>query len=298
MAASTASTLDLSSLPAPDLIELQSFDTVFARMVADVQARLPSFDATVDSDPAVTVLQVAAYWVQLQCAAINDLARQQMVAFATGANLDHLAALVRVQRLTLDSGDAARGLTPTLESDAELRQRIVLAPEGFTVAGPERAYVYHAKSADGAVRDASATSPAPGEVLVSVLARDGDGTAPADLLARVQASVNSDSVRPLGDLVSVASARILPFRVEARLVTFSGPDVELVRAAARTALDTYIADSRLLGRDITRSGLYAALHVPGVMRVDLMSPAADIVCDDTEAAYCTGITLTHGGHGA
>jgi phage-related baseplate assembly protein len=138
MAATTASTLDLSSLPAPDLIELQSFDIVFARMVADVQARLPSFDATVDSDPAVMVLQVAAYYVQLQCAAINDLARQQMVAFATGANLDHLAALVRVQRLTLNDGDPTRGLAPTLESDAELRQRIVLAPEGFTVAGPER----------------------------------------------------------------------------------------------------------------------------------------------------------------
>jgi phage-related baseplate assembly protein len=253
MAASTASTLDLSSLPAPDLIELQSFDTVFARMVADVQARLPSFEATVDSDPAVMVLQVAAYYVQLQCAAINDLARQQMVAFATGANLDHLGALVRVQRLTLSSGDPARGVAPVLESDAELRQRIVLAPEGFTVAGPERAYVYHAKSADGAVRDASATSPAPGVVLVSVLARDGDGTAPADLLAKVKASVNSDSVRPLGDLVTVASAKILPFRVEARLVTFAGPDIGLVLAAARASLDAYIAASRLLGRDITLS---------------------------------------------
>ncbi|MFV0625203.1 baseplate J/gp47 family protein [Sphingomonas sp. ac-8] len=298
MAAGTASTLDLSSLPAPDLIELQSFDTILARMVGDVQARLPSFDATVDSDPAVTVLQVAAYYVQLQCAAINDLARQQMVAFATGANLDHLAALVRVRRLEVDAGDAARGVAPTLESDAALRQRIVLAPEGFSVAGPQLAYVYHAKSADGAVRDASATSPAPGEVLVSVLARDGDGTAPADLLARVAEVVNSDSVRPLGDLVTVASAEILPFQVEARLVTFTGPDIDLVLAAARRSLDAYLAASRLLGRDITRSGLYAALHVAGVMRVELTSPAADIVCDDTQATHCIAIALAHGGYDA
>jgi phage-related baseplate assembly protein len=296
MAASTASTLDLSSLPAPDLIELPSFETVFARMVADVQARLPSFDATIDSDPAVIVLQVAAYHLQLISTAVNDTARQLMVASATGANLDQLAALVGVGRLTIDVGDPAQGIAPTMESDAALRQRIVLAPESFSVAGPELAYVYHAKSADGAVRDASATSPAPGEVLVSVLARDGDGSAPADLLAKVQAIVGSDSVRPLGDLVTVASAKIRPFDLKARLVTFSGPDVGVVLAAARVSLDVYLAESRLLGRDITLSGLYAALHVPGVMRVEIVAPSADVVCDATQAAYCTGITLTHGGY--
>jgi phage-related baseplate assembly protein len=296
MAASTASTLDLSSLPPPDLIEQLSFDDVLARMVADVQARLPAFDATVDSDPAVIVLQVAAYHLQIHRAAVNDAARQLMVASATGSNLDQLAALVRVQRLTIDEGDPARGIPPRLESDAALRQRITLGPEGFSVAGPELAYVFHAKSADGAVRDASATSPVPGEVLVSVLARDGDGTAPGDLLAKVAAIVNSDSVRPLGDLVRVASGEIRRFELSARLVTFSGPDIDLVLSAARASLDAYLSGSRLLGRDITRSGIYAALHVPGVMRVEILSPASDVVCDATQAAYCTNITLTHGGY--
>ncbi|MCC2976243.1 baseplate J/gp47 family protein [Sphingomonas sp. PL-96] len=296
MPASTASTLDLSSLPAPDLIERLPFDTIVGQMVADVQLRLPSFDATVDSDPAVIVLQVAAYHVQLLRAAVNDAARQVMVASATGANLDQLAALVGVARLTIDAGDPAQGIVPTLESDAALRQRIVLAPESFSVAGPELAYVYHATSADGAVRDASATSPAPGQVLVSVLARDGDGTAPAVLLAKVAAVVGSDHVRPLGDLVTVASAEIRRFEVVARLVTFSGPDVGVVLTAARVALDEYLAASRRLGRDITRSGLYAALHVSGVMRVEILAPAADVVCDATQAAYCTDVTLTHGGY--
>ncbi|RSV12289.1 baseplate assembly protein [Sphingomonas sp. ABOLF] len=298
MAASTASTLDLSSLPAPDLIEQLPFDDVLARMVADVKARLPTFDATVDSDPAVIVLQVAAYHLQLHRAAVNDAARQLMVASATGANLDQLAALVGVARLTIDAGDPSRGIPPTMEGDGALRQRIVLAPESFSVAGPELAYVYHAKSADGAVRDASATSPAPGEVLVAVLARDGDGTAPPDLLAKVEAVVGSDSVRPLGDLVTVASAEIRRFELAARLVTFSGPDVGVVLTAARSSLDAYLAESRRLGRDITLSGLYAALHVPGVMRVEIVAPTADVVCDPTQAAYCTRITLTHGGYDA
>ncbi|MCG7349291.1 baseplate assembly protein [Sphingomonas sp. ACRSK] len=297
MSAGTASTLDLSSLPAPDLIEQLSFDDVLARMVADVRLRLPGFDATVDSDPAVIVLQVAAYHLQLHVAAVNDKARQLMVASATGANLDHLAALVGASRRTVDGGDPGQGIPPKLEGDDELRQRIVLAPESFSVAGPELAYVYHAKAADGAVLDARATSPAPGEVLVSVLAREGDGRASAELLGKVAAVVNSDSVRPLGDLVTVASAEIRPFALDARLVTFSGPDIGLVLAAARSSLDVYLASSRLLGRDITLSGLFAALHVAGVMRVEILAPTADIVCGATQAAHCTGVTLIHGGYG-
>src|SRR5258707_10016523 len=34
------------------------------------------------------------------------------------------------------------------------RSRVHLAPRGFTVAGPEGAYIYHARSADGQVLDA------------------------------------------------------------------------------------------------------------------------------------------------
>src|SRR5690606_40001523 len=134
-----------------------------------------------------------------------------MTAYVTGANLDHLAALVGVARLELSPGDPDRGIAPTMESDDALRQRIVLAPEGFSVAGPELAYVFHVESASGDILDASATSPAPGEVLVSVLARAGDGTAGAPLLDAVAAIVNDRSVRPLGDLVTVASADIVEF---------------------------------------------------------------------------------------
>lgn len=253
-------------------------------MVADVRLRLPSFDATLDSDPAMIVLQVAAYRELLLRAAVNDDARQVMVASATGANLDQLGALVGVTRLSATEGDDA------------FRQRIVLGPEGFAAAGPELAYVYHAKSSAGGVRDASAISPAPGEVLVSVLAHDGDGTASPALLAAVRAAVTDRSVRPVGDLVTVAGAEIRRFVVSATIYTYIGPDSTLVLAASRAGLDAYLADCRLLGRDVTMSGLYAALTVPGVQRVVLAAPVADIVCDATQATYCTGVAIVHGGY--
>ena len=295
-ATSNSTTVDLSRLPAPVIVEQKAFDTIVAEMVAHVQSLLPSFDATVDSDPAVKVLHVAAYRELLIRQAFQDGGEQLMVAFATDARLDHLGALVGVARLVVTPANATTGADAVYEDDDTYRQRIVLAPEGFSVAGPELAYVKHAKDASADVLDASATSPAPGEVLVSVLSATGDGTAEAELLASVAAIVTDPAIRPLGDLVTVASARIIGFAIVASLTTFDGPDINLVLAAARKKLDAYLAFNRKLGRAITTSGIIAALTVEGVHKVSLPAPVADIDCDLTEAANCTGITITHGGY--
>jgi len=294
MAVTTSTTVDLSRLPAPIVVEQLAFEQIVAQMIAKVVELLPTFDATIDSDPAVKVLHAAAYRELLLRQAFQDSALQLFVAYATGARLDHLAVLVGVSRQLVTSANPATGAAAIYENDDRLRQRIILAPEGFSVAGPELAYVKHAKDASADVLDASAITPAPGEVLVSVLSQHGDGTASADLLARVTAIVNNPGIRPLGDLVTVASAQIVPFVVVARLVTFSGPDPDLLVATARDALAAFLADNRKLGRTITRSGLTAALSPAGVHRVDL-DLNADVVCGATEAANCTAIAVSHGG---
>ena len=296
--AATPTTLDLSRLPAPVFVEQLGFEDILAQMIAAVQALVPSFDATVDSDPAVKVLQVAAYREMLIRQAFQDGAAQNLVAYATGARLDHLGALVGVARLQVTPADPLTGAAAIMEDDEALRARIVLAPESFTSAGPELAYVSHAKGASGDVADASATSPAPGKVLVSVLSRTGDGTAPPALITAVDAIVTDKAIRPLGDDVTTASAQIVPFAVAATLVTFSGPDVDVVLNAAHAALVAYIADNRKLGRTITRSGIIAALSAANVHRVDLTAPAADVVCDATQATWCTDIAIVHGGYAA
>lgn len=294
--AAVSTTVDLSRLPAPEIVVQLDFETILAEMVADVQVLQPSFDATVDSDPAVKVLQVAAYRELLLRRAFQEGALQNFVAYASDTRLDHLAALVGVTRLTVTPADPLTGTGAIMEADDDLRQRVVLAPESFTVAGPELAYVARAKEASADVLDASATSPSPGNVLVSVLARDGDGTASPALIALVEAVVTDKGVRPLGDRVTVASTELVPFTVIAAIRTFAGPDAALIVAAARTALDTYLAENRRLGRDVTRSGLYAALTVAGVQRVDLALPLGDINCTATQTAHCTAIALTHAGY--
>lgn len=296
MAANSSTTVDLSHLDRPTIVAPVDYEATLARMIARVQSILPTFDATVDSDPAVKVLQVAAYLQMLDQQDFNERLVGRLVAYATGATLDHIGAAIGVARLTLIPANATTGAPAVMEDDDALRGRIVIGPEKFTTAGTELSYVAHAKDASALVLDASATTPARGEVLISILSREGDGTASADLLAAVRAIVTDPGVRPLGDLVTVASAALIPFEVNARLWTYSGPDATLVLATARASLDAYLAKSRRLGRDITVSGLYAALTVEGVQRVELIAPVANIVCDAEQAARCTKIAVSHAGY--
>jgi phage-related baseplate assembly protein len=298
MADATFTAVDLSRLPAPDAVERLDFETLYADAVARMKAAMLesglAFESR-DSDPASKVLQVFAYFAQLMRQRINEAVRAVMAAYATGADLDNLAALFGITRLTITPADDVLGIPAVMESDADFRRRMVLAPEGYSVAGPEGAYIFHALSADGDILDASATSPSPGEVVVSVLSRTGSGEASPDLIAAVDAYVSDETRRPLTDFVTVQSAEIVPYTVEAAIKTFSGPDGSVVMDAARASLDVYVEESHRLGRDITRSGVFAALHVEGVQDVNLTSPAANIIISRTQAPYCTGISVTYAG---
>ncbi|UWR86988.1 baseplate assembly protein [Phaeobacter inhibens] len=289
--------INLSQLPAPDVLQAVDFETAFAEMVAELRQRDPVFDALVESDPAYKVLEIAAFYRTLAIQQVNDAARAVMPAYATGADLDHIAARYAVVRLVIEPGDpqALPPVLPVLESDAALRRRMFLAFEGLSTAGPMGAYVFYALGADPDVGDASVQSPAPGEVLVTVLSRSGDGAAPAALLAAVDTALNADDVRPLTDLVIVRGAEVLTYNIEAVLTVLPGPDSGVVREAAERAALAYASQQRRLGADITLSGLYAALHQPGVQNVALVSPAADIAVNASQAAFCTAVSVSTGG---
>lgn len=291
------SAIDLSQLPAPSIIEPLDYETIRSAMLADLVARMPAFSALLESDPVVKLVEVCAYRELLLRQRVNDACRGVMLAKAVGADLDHLAALFGVARFVIDPGDPAAipPVAPTLESDTDFRRRVQLSLEGFSTAGPIGAYIYHALSADADVLDASAESPLPGDVVVTVLSRTGTGAASPALVAAVQAALSADDVRPLCDTVGVQSATIVTWSIVATLVCYAGPDRAVILAAARAAAAAYAAEQHRLGRDVTRSGIYAALHRPGVQRVVLVNPAADIPIAPHQASWCTAITLTDGG---
>jgi len=289
--------IDLSQLPAPQVVEALDYETIFAAMLADLVARDPAFSALVESDPAYRILEVAAYRELLIRQRVNDAARAVMLPYAQGADLDNLAALYNVSRLLIDAGDpdAVPPIAATYETDAALRRRAQLAPEAITTAGSIGSYVFHGLSASALVKDVAIASPVPGQVQVTVLATLADGTPDQALLDAVDTALNVETVRPLTDQVAVQAATITTYTIDASLYVYPGPDAEIVRQAAQDAVTQYTTDHHALGHDITLSGLYAALHQPGVQRVELTEPAASLTIAATAAAYCTAITVTTGG---
>ena len=199
--------IDLSQLPAPQIVDVPDFETLLAERKAEFVALHPKDEQEavirtleLESEPVTKLLQENAYRELLLRQRINEAAQAVMVAYAIGGDLDQLAANYNVKRLTVTpaDNDAVPPVAAVMESDEALRLRVPAAFEGLSVAGPTAAYEFHARSADGRVADASATSPAPAEVVLTVLSREGDGTAEKDLLDVVEKALNSEiSTKPL-----------------------------------------------------------------------------------------------------
>lgn len=286
--------VNLSQLPAPNVVETLDFETILAGMIADLQERDPTFTAMVESDPAYKILEVCAYRELLMRQRVNESAKAIMLAYATGADLDQLGANVGVQRLVITPADDTT-VPPTpavMESDEDFRARIQLSPEGYTTAGSEGSYVFHGLGANADVKDVQAVSPEPGKVTVYVLSRTGDGSAPQATIDAVAKTLNGETVRPLTDEVTVLSANIVTYTIDAVLTMFPGPDSSVVLQSAIDAVTAYAEAQRRIGYDVTLSGLYRALHQPGVQNVTLNSPTASLVLGEGQASYCTGINVT------
>lgn len=288
--------VDLSRLPFPAVIELLSFEEIVAAAKALLIELAPETEAVLqdESEVLVKLIHVFAYRELHLRQRVNDSAKAMTLPYAVGADLD-VAAAPFATRLVATPADPATGAPAVMESDDSLRERAMMGPEGFSVAGPAGAYVKFARDASGQVLDASCITPQPGDVLVTVLSRDADGVPDQALLDAVMAAVSDENVRPLTDHVIVQPAEILPFTVEAVIKTFAGPDSDVVVAEARRRLDDYIARSYRLGRDITLAALTAALCPDGVQDVILVQPAASIIVTPEQAALCQGVTLTYGG---
>ena len=275
------SPIDLGTLPVPDVIEALDPEVILSEIKADVILRAPEIEAVLalESEPAVKILEAAAFREFLIRGRINDAARAVMLAHATGGDLDNLAALFGVARL-----DG--------EVDAMFRERAELSLEGFSTAGPTGAYEYHARAAHADVKGVAVSSPAPGTVEVVVLSRLGNGTPSQEVLDAVAAGLNDDDVRPLTDLVQVAPAIVLAYEVRADVVLDGGQDRVTLLTAIAAAVQAYVDARHALGAIVSLSGLYAALHRPGVLSASLAEPLADVSPAKTQAAYCASVTIS------
>lgn len=294
-------TIDLSQLPKPTIIEELDFETILVDVKALMVAAFPADQQSavaaalgLESEPLNIIAQAIAYRELLLRQRINEGVAACMLSHSTGDDLDNIAANLDTERLTIT---AATDTTDTVtESDEALRLRAQAAFEGMSVAGPSAAYEYFARSASGKVADVKASSPAPAEVVIAVLSTEGDGTASPELLADVAEAVNDEEVRPLGDRVTVRSAEIVDYEINATLYLYPGPESEPIINAADASLQKFLKqNNKKISRDVARSAISAALHVQGVQRVVINSPANDIKISDVQAARNIGYHLENGG---
>lgn len=299
----TFTPIDLSQLPAPSVVEPLDFESLLQarkeRLVslwpvaeqAALRARL-----ALESEPLTKLLEENTYRELLLRQRVNEAALGTMLAKALGSDLEQIAAGVNLARLVVTPANP-NAMPPTaavLETDDALRERVQMAWEGLSVAGPRNAYILHARNASGKVADASAISPSPAVVTVTVQSLEGDGSASAELLATVSQALNDEDVRPVGDRLTVQSAQILSYQVKAVLhLANTGAEGEVILATARQQLAAYVNQRRRLGVRVSRSGIDAALHVAGVAWVELKD-WQDLTPTEAQAAYCTAINVTLG----
>ena len=272
---------ELAGLPSPQVLETLRFEHIFDALLRDFQVRYPQYSALLASDPAIKLIEVAAYRELLLRSRINEAARANLLAFAVGNDLEHLGAFYGVTRLPQ-------------EQDEPLRRRIRARIMGFANAGGAAHYRYWALSASPEVADVAVDSPGPGRVRISVLPTGHSDTVPESLLETVRATVLRDDVRVLTDTVEVVPVSLVPVTVVAQIWLY--PDTPMaVFDGLAPRLTRELAQAAVLGWDLTRSWLIGQLQQPGVHKIELTSPDADIRIHSTQAVRLTDVQLTFAG---
>lgn len=185
------------------------------------------------------------------------------------------------------------------ESDASLAERIRLAPNSFSVAGPEKAYIYHAKSVSSSVIDVSVTSPTPGEVDVYVLL-SGGVLPQEETLQQISDYLNDSSIRPLTDYVKVLAPKAVNYQIELHywIGREDSSRAEQIKAEVTAAVEKYrLWQQGKIGRDMLPAKLIQYVMQAGASRIDspTMKPADFKALESGQVAQCTDVKIVYEG---
>lgn len=272
--------IDLSKLPAPEIVVQKTIDEILQERLTKLKSEGIDIDNFTASDPVYRNLLASSYREYLLRADVNEQTLGNMLAYARGPQLDHIASnpLYNIERL-----DG--------ESDEAFKRRIQLTPEGFSVAGPVGKYIFESLSSSPDVKDASFNSPAPMHGDITILSKVGDGTPEQALLDEVSTHLSGDDVRPQTDLITVKAPTILSYSVTATLIVADGPDLQQVINQAKANLQSYVDSQHRLGGQVVTAGVYGALMVEGVIDVSLTG-FSDVKAGIAEAPYCNELNIS------
>ena len=277
--------VDLDSLQRPQAIDTPSDQAILDELKADLIALYPDIEPylELESEPSLKILEVVAFReANVVRPHINDVLRSRLLAFATGADLDHLAAFYEVTRLPG-------------ETDTAFRERVALENKGRSTGGSKYWYEAAARRADVRVKSATVYRERLLPIIhIAILSTENGGIPTQDLLDAVSAVVLSNTVRLVNDTIVIEAAVSQPTPVVA--------DVWLLPDAASGVLDQMgpalqeaWANEGGIGFDLEPSWLQARLHLQGVKRVEVIAPADPVIAPDGVAIAIGPITLNFKG---
>lgn len=185
-----------------------------------------------------------------------------------------------------------------VESDDQYRQAIYEAPEKFSTAGPDGAYLYWAKRANGLVGDVSVGSPSPGVVRIYVLLKDGKMPT-EEIIQDIYDICNDREVRPLTDKLEIEAPNKIEYELnlEYYIDSDSKPFVSQIQGNISDSIEEYVNwQSEKIGRDINPDKIVELMRQAGAKRVVINNPIfTKISRSDGEIAVLTSKEITFKG---
>lgn len=159
------------------------------------------------------------------------------------------------------------------ESDEAFYERMRDNMNSYSSAGSKGAYIYHVKSVSSLIKDVCVTSPSAGYVDIRILLETG---LPDDeIIKKVYDTVNSDTVRPLTDYVTISAPNTVEFDIDFTYYMSNNSELSITETEKliNEAKESYIKwQTEKMGRDINPSYLISLLMQTGIKRVDVRKP--------------------------
>lgn len=284
---------DLAGFPPAEAIEEMDVERILARHIADFivgwdelraarpDLNLPPFDTShLESEETRILFRPGAFRELLLRGRINDAVRANLLAYSTGADIDHLAFFYDVVRMPG-------------EGDQRLKVRTILAIQGRSTGGTAPRYRGAALAASVRVEDARAYRIGRDPTIhVAVLAADNNGVADAALLGLVETALTDEAVRMVNDTINVRPAVTKVVDIVARgWLLPNTPDIALTEAA--NALRAAWKAESGIGFDLAPAWATARLMIGGMQRVEVLT--SYVVAEPNEAVAIGSISISNEG---
>lgn len=183
-----------------------------------------------------------------------------------------------------------------VESDQSIAERTYLAPSSFSTAGPDDAYIYHAKDFSPEVGDVVPTSPTPGVVDIRFILRDG--TIPGETMIQDMAKhLQQRSKRPLTDKVQVAAPDVVTYNTDFTYyinTSDTGSAMQIQEQVGQAVKDYQLWQSTGIGRDINPDELLSFLKKAGIKRAEIRQPVFKVL-SETQVGQAANTNIVYGG---